>query len=302
MKRFLPFMATAALFFVATSLCFSSEPFVISGNPNSPPVSWEENSELKGFAPTLASSILNLLNLEHRIESSGTWKKAQERAREGTVDMLVAAYRNGEREQYLLFSDPFLTQPIVVVVKKGHEFKLSRWSDLAGKKGVSNSGESYGEDLDQFINTRLDVRYFPLERAVQELVRGEADYLIIDFYTALVYENYLQGQQAVTILEPSLSVQSFHFAISRSSELASHLPSINEKLAAKSGTDEITNLLLINFNRWRQLTEQRSTYLEANRQSQAMQRKAHMDVQKDLARQRLLEVMTEREELPQAAR
>ena len=302
MKRYLPFALVTVLFMASASFSFSAEPFVLSGNPNSPPVSWEENNVLKGVAPTLASSILNTLGVKYRFAPSGTWKKAQELTRQGKIDMLVSAYRNDEREKYLIFSEPFLSQPIVVVVKQGYEFKLTHWIDLAGKKGVSNLGESYGEDLDRFINTKLDVTYVPLERAIQELVRGEADYMIIDLYTALVYENFLQGKQAVSVLEPALSVQDFHFAINKDSELASHLQEINGKITELSGTDEITNLLLMQFDKWKQLTAKRSKYLEANKANQAVQQQANLKEQKERARQRLIRTMTERDELPQAAR
>ena len=301
MKRSLSLTVMSVLLISIASFTFASESFKISGNPNGPPVSWEENGELKGCAPALASSIFSLLNIKYRFASSGNWKNAQELARSGEVDMLVAAYRNNEREKYLLFSEPFLIQPIVVVVKKGQEFKLSRWTDLIGKKGVINAGESYGEDLDRFISSKLDVDFVPFERAIQRIVRDEADFMIIDLYTALVYQGFLHGQDAVSVLEPALSVQAFHFAINRNSELASHLETINEKIRAKKDSGEITNLLLAQFDRWRHLTAQRSAYLEAHRQGQAEQQKDYLKTQKEFTRRRIIETMAQRDGLPQAA-
>jgi len=114
-----------------------------------------------------------------------------------------------ERAAYMEYSLPYLPQPTVIVVEKGKEFPFGRWESLMGKKGVSNIGESYGQEFDAFIKSKLDVQFIAFERALELLNRGEVDYLIVDLYTALIYARLLQGEDAITLLEPPVTTQAF---------------------------------------------------------------------------------------------
>ena len=119
------------------------------------------------------------------ITVEGTWQQVQDKAKSGAVDMIVSAYDNNERRAYMDYSVPYLESPVVIVVKKGTKFVLSSWKVLINKKGVANTGESFGEEFDAFIKSDLNVTYVPYERAFQMLAQDTADYLIIDLYPAI---------------------------------------------------------------------------------------------------------------------
>jgi polar amino acid transport system substrate-binding protein len=280
---------------------YSSQSFVVSGNPNAPPVVWEQYQELVGLGPDLVKSMSEELSIPMNLRRFGNWQNVQKKARNGEIDMIVSVYKNNEREEYLEFSDPYLSQPTVILVEKGKEFTFSSWDSLIGKKGVSNVGESYGQKFDEFIKEKLDVSYHQFERALQVLNLGEADYLIIDLYTALIYSRLLQGEDSITILDPPVTVQSFHFGIRKDSELVKYLPQINKIIAEKLKNSEIADTLLSHFDKWQRLTNQRSKYFDAHKQSRTSQQADYLKEQDEMARQRIIKTMVVREGLPTGA-
>lgn len=275
--------------------------FLLSGNPYAPPIVWEEHQKLVGLGPDLAASIMQELSLPHSFRRFRDWQVVQDKTRGGEIDMIVSAYRNQERETYLTFSKPYLTQPTVIVVEKGKEFNFSSWDVLKTKRGVSNIGESYGEEFDQFMKQNLDITFHQLERAIQLMNLGEADYLIIDLYTALIYARLLQGEDSITILDPPVTKQNFHLAIRTGSELVQHLDAINAKIDQKTESGYVRDTLLAHFDKWKRLTEQRASFFNRTRQAQSEQQLEYLRQQDEMARQRIIRTMVDREGLPPAA-
>lgn len=234
--------------------------FTVSGNPKAPPVVWEQYNKLTGVGPDLATSILTDLGLDFDIKVEGNWQQVQDKCKNNKVDMIVSAYKNDRRAGYMDFSIPYLPQPTVIVVEQGKEFPFGRWESLIGKKGVSNIGESYGQEFDTFIKEKLDVRFVAFERAVQLLNLGEADYLIADLYTALIYTRLLQGEDAITILDPPVTTQAFHMTVAKTSPLAAHLPAINKKLHTFVADGTVEKLFYKHFESWKTLISKRSAF------------------------------------------
>ncbi len=76
-----------------------------------------------------------------------------------------------------------MTDPVAIVVRKGAGFAFAEWSDLKGRKGVTNAGESYGDKFDAFMGSDLTVaRADGVDKAFAALLGGQADYLIIGLY------------------------------------------------------------------------------------------------------------------------
>ena len=279
----------------------AGDAIILSGNPYAPPVVWEENKKLRGVAPDIASAILDALSIPYMTKVMRNWEIVQEAAKSGKIDLIVSAYKNDERAAYLNFSIPYLAQQTVIVVEKGKEFHLPGWSALKGKKGVSGIGESYGQKFDTFISENLDVSYYTLERAIKTLNLGEADYIIIDLYTALVYTYLLRGEAAVTILDPPVAVENFHLAVAKDSPLNAHLDAINQKLKELIDSGKINELLITHFDQWQKKIARQSEYMQKLASQHSANQEQYLKEQGEMARQRLLGTMTEREGLPTSA-
>ncbi len=299
MKHF-RLLAVISLFLCCFTLTTATaqDSFVVSGNPNAPPVVWEQYNKLVGLGPDLATTILANLASSIHFSLFNNWEDVQKKAREGKIDLIVSAYKNKNREEYLTFSVPYLAQPVVIVVEKGKEFDFSSWDTLKDKRGVTNVGESYGQEFDDFIAQHLTVKYLPFERALQVLNLSEADYLIVDLYTALIYARLLEGEDRVTVLDPPITVQNFHLAVRSDSGLKSHLPEINKKLAELIKNGMVSKTLLKYFDQWKELTERRASFFAKGRESQSKEQQAYLKEQDEIARQRILGIMVDTQGSP----
>jgi len=281
---------------------FAADTFVVSGNPKAPPVVWEQYDKLTGVGPDLAHSILSELGISYEMLVTGNWQEVQDKCKSGEVDMIVSAYKNDERATYMDYSLPYLPQPTVIIVEKGKEFPFGRWESLIGKKGVSNIGESYGQEFDDFIKEKLNVQFIAFERAIELLNRGEADYLIVDLFTALIYSRLLQGEDAITILDPPVTTQTFHITIGKNSALVKRMPEIDKKLhtLVKNGTVE--KLFYKHFESWKQLIAKRSHFLNRNSDIRTGEQESYLKKQDAYEKQRIGGLlMQSRNGLPAAA-
>ncbi len=279
-----------------------AETYIVSGNPKAPPVMWEQYNKLTGVGPDLAKAILTDLGLDFDIRVEGNWEEVQKKCKSGKVDMIVAAYKNDARAEYMDYSIPYLPQPTVIVTKKEYAFPFGRWESLIGKKGVSNIGESYGQEFDSFIREKLDVQFVAFERALELLRFGKADYLIIDLYTALIYARLLQGEDAISILDPPVTTQTFHITVSKKSSLSTHMKGINEKLAAliKDGTME--DLFYKHFEEWKQLIAKRSRFFKKDSAIRGREHTEYLKAQDEYEKEKLGSLLLDaREGLPLSA-
>ena len=254
----------------------AADPVRVSGTPDGPPICWEKSKKLTGAAPALAAQILTELKVPFTIEPVGSWQQVQDKAKSGDIDLIVSAYKNSERAVTMDFSIPYMVSPVVIVVKKGDKFPLSSWNNLKGKKGVANTGESFGEEFDAFIKKELDFTYTPYERAFRLLSEDLADYLIIDLYPAVIYAKLLHAEGKIEILDTPVTRQHFHFAISKKSPLVQHLPAINKKIAELQKQGVIKKMIMDQYKTWTETFNERQRFY-ARQNTNAAQQQATYD-------------------------
>jgi polar amino acid transport system substrate-binding protein len=189
MKRFLGLTVFAALTLTgnATFAADACTKIVATGHPQYPAIAYKQGDNIAGAAPTLVAAIAKTLNIPLESKYMGSWEEAQAAARDGKADMIFGIYYNDERAKYLDYVKPaFMFDDVGVFVVKGKEFPFKGPDDLVGKKGVTNQGESYGNDFDAFMKDKLDVaRTAGIDAAFKDLVAGKADYLIAGYYPGL---------------------------------------------------------------------------------------------------------------------
>ncbi|HHB75279.1 MAG TPA: transporter substrate-binding domain-containing protein [Desulfobulbus sp.] len=244
----------------------AAEPLLVTGNPEAPPIVWQKSGKLVGVGPEAVSRILENLHVPFTIKNTGSWKQVQEKAKNGTVDLIVSAYKNKERQQYMAFSDPYLKSPVVIVVKKGNKFPFTFWDALIGKKGVANTGESFGEKFDAFIQNKLDVSYMPYERAFEMMKLGTADYMVIDLYPAIIYSKLLNVEDKVEFLDNPATVQQFHIAVSKKSPAVDLLPKINAQISTLKKKGYFTALVKEQYDRWNETFQRRLRFYARTQQ------------------------------------
>ena len=132
----------------------------------------------------------------------------------GNLDGSAALWKTPERESYLLFSQPYLQNQLILVGRKGSDVSAASIRALKGSKVGIVSNYAYGDDLKdeteaKFITGSSD------QDNLEKLLNNEIDYMLVD---ALLIQYVLQYQaeEAAKYLEigsERLLTKSLHFAI-----------------------------------------------------------------------------------------
>lgn len=223
----------------------SSTKLMVSGHPAWPPIMYQQNDQISGAGAEIIDKILTELKIETEYKYMGSWDVVQEKVKDGSVDILVAAYKTKERQTYMDYSIPYTIDPVVLVVKKGKEFVYDHWDDLIGKKGVVTKGDSYGQDFDNYVNEKLNPLKVETPTKAFELIKNDkVDYFVYALYSAedYIYKNNLSDQ--VEIISKYISTEDFYLTISKKSTFNYLLPKINillEKYKQDGTIDQIIN-------------------------------------------------------------
>ncbi len=218
--------------------------YVASGHPQWSPIMWQQDDKIVGVGPDLVSKIFSDLKINISIPAVGRWDEVQAKARDGEVDVLVAAYKTDEREIYMDYSLAYTTDPIAVFAKRGVGFKFDKWENLIGKRGIAMIGDSYGQKFDDFIKAKLNVaRVASAEDAFNLLISGKVDYFVHSLYAG---EKLLAGKNMnakIQIMPKPVAEENFYITISKKSPLVKYLPEINKLIGRYQADGTIANLL-----------------------------------------------------------
>ena len=127
-----------------------------------------------------------------------------------------AIWKDAEREQVLVFSEPYLENRLILVGRRGSDVSATKLATLTGKRIVLVGGYSYGDEVagnkgPVFLRSRSE------EDSLAKLLANEADYTLMDeLVVQYIMNNY--GEQAKTRLavgSTPLIVRPLHFAIRR---------------------------------------------------------------------------------------
>ncbi|MDD5569130.1 MAG: transporter substrate-binding domain-containing protein [Candidatus Pacebacteria bacterium] len=203
---------------------------IVSGHPDWKPVMWRNGDNISGIGPEVCQMVFGDIGVQVDSRYVGPWDVVQEKARTGEIDAIVALYKTRDREKYLYYSIPYTTDPIVLFFEKGKQFAYSQKEDLIGKKGVATVGDSYGQEMDDFIlKANLNVvRVDTPQLAFSLLQEGKADYFIYSMYAGrtVINELNLSGFKESGIV----SNQSFYIGVSKKSPYAKYMRNINASL------------------------------------------------------------------------
>ena len=197
------------------SLAEAKDPLLLS-NDSWPPFVIEGSEQ--GTAEKLVCQALERSGWPCTVKVSN-WESVLDEARTGAIDGIAAAWRTPDRESYLLFSEPYLTNRIVPVVNSKQPAAVNSIADLSGLRVALVADYAYGDEIMaaapdfEVINARNS------KEAIKDVSNGKADVALVD---ELVARNELDTSAVagVTVTESVLALRSLHFAVSRQNPLA----------------------------------------------------------------------------------
>jgi polar amino acid transport system substrate-binding protein len=225
---------------------------VSTGHPQYPAIAFKNGDAIVGAAPSLVEAIAKDLDIPLESKFMGTWSEAQAAARDGKADMIVGVYFNDERAKYLDYVQPaFIFDPVVVFVAKDRTFEFKDQDSLIGKKGATNKGESYGDQLDAFIKDKLDVaRTDGIDEALNDLVAGKVDYVIAGYYPGDAQLSVLGIEDKIEALEPALLSAEMFVAFSKKSPCAALASKFGEGITKLTTDGSFHKMLLDAIAKW----------------------------------------------------
>jgi polar amino acid transport system substrate-binding protein len=246
-RRFGLFVFLAVLLTLGVSGCGTVPPdrvLVASGHADWPPVMFARDGQIDGVGPALEKKIFADLGFRAEFPYVGPWDVVQAKAKSGEVDVLVAAYKTAAREEYLAYSVPYINDPLVLFVKKGHEFPFAQDADLIGKTGVGTVGDSYGQEFDHYIQANLKFLWASTTQEALDWVKsGKADYYIYSLYSGHEELKSENSDAQFAVLPHRVAEEPFYLAISKKSPFLKYLPEINrliQKYQADGTVDQLT--------------------------------------------------------------
>jgi len=136
--------------------------------------------------------------------------------RSGGYDGSAALWRDEDRESFLLYSDAYLENRLMLIGRKGGERPGGSFEGLTGKRVAIVQGYSYGDELEQ---TEGIVFVYGGDEGenLRALLQDEADYMLCDeLVTRHMLENHRKEVQVYLEIGASpLVTRSLHLAVRR---------------------------------------------------------------------------------------
>ena len=223
-----------------------------TGHRYYPVVAYRDGDKIVGAAPTLVETIAKQINVPLESKYMGTWEEAQDAARDGKADMIFGLYYNDERATYLDYVQPAFTfDDVAIFVLKGKEFPFTDKNDLIGKEGVTNQGESFGNEFDAFMKEKLNVaRANGIDGAFKDLLDGKADYLIAGYYPGLAEAAREGVEDKVGPLKQALLSQEMFVAFSKKSPCKSLAAKFGQGITELTTNDSYDKILVEAQKAW----------------------------------------------------
>ncbi len=224
---------------IQTTLWACTSPVTLAGLGVYPPLTWKEKDKLRGASVTYIESILGQHGITGYTTRFAPWKRLLYQVRHGEVDILLGIRHNYEREKYLSYISPPITQAVQsVFISVNRAFEYQDWDSLRDKYGGSLNGISFGREFDQFAKENLHIEYAAtIEQNFKKLDIGRIDYYLGPYMTTLIYLKLLEYEGRIISLPEHLVVLDEYIAVSKKSKCHDELYSIieNFKKMQKAG-------------------------------------------------------------------
>lgn len=142
----------------------------------------------------------------------------------GTFDGSEALWLSAERQKYLLYSEPYLENRLVLLGRADSDVSAKDVSELAGKRLGVVKNYAYGPEILEKSGPEL-VYANSDEDNLRALLKGEVDYIIVDellTYFLFQYEPEKAGKH-LKVASSSLATRSLHLALRRDREGAAQI-------------------------------------------------------------------------------
>lgn len=171
----------------------------------------DSDGEYKGIAADYINILSEKIGIQMVAEKNLTWTEGYELAVEKKLDVLPCVAKTGLREQYFLFSEPYIDFQRVIVVQNMND-TIKDLSDLAETKVAVQTNSSHHNFLKSYPEIEISL-YTSVEDALAAVSGGSESAYIGNMATSsyLIKESGFTNLKYITI--NTRDTQSLHFAV-----------------------------------------------------------------------------------------
>lgn len=167
----------------------------------------------KGFALELAKEALKRGGIQTDQTITG-FSEVLDGINAGIYDGSASLWKTEDREKYLLYSEPYLENRLILLGRKGSDVSAKSLSELKGKRIAIISGYAYGTS----VYTSVDIVLIPgksHQENLEKLLTFKTDYMLVDELLISYLLNYQLNDisRFLEIGEEAFMVQPLHLAI-----------------------------------------------------------------------------------------
>ena len=134
--------------------------------------------------------------------------------KDGSYNGSAALWRDAEREEWLMYSDAYMENQLILVGQKGSEIDFLSFSEIKNKKIGAVKGYAYGKELTDAKDIEI-VYGVSDQQNLERLLSNQVDYILVD---AILIQYLLKYQlndvsELLEIGKDPLISKTLHFAI-----------------------------------------------------------------------------------------
>jgi len=151
-----------------------------------PPQVLRVNGKYKGLSIDYIHLMEHKLGCRFELVSYATWSEVVQAARVRQIDMIFAAQQTSERLTYILFTEPYIELPNMILVRKDRQGG-SQLKEMKGWSVATSEGSAVHEYLKKEFGY-LDLRPVPDElNGLMKVSMGEVDAMVVEVSRASYY-------------------------------------------------------------------------------------------------------------------
>lgn len=213
-------------FLVGVSQAISAEKVLTAcASPNWVPSTWETKDSIDGLFVGILNDFAEHSGLIIHYQKMGAWARCLKQAQKGEVDIVLGAYKTPERQMWGLYSSAIVYDYTRIFVIENN-LVINSLEDLKSYKGGVRLGDSYGKQVDDFIQQQAVKKDTILylnneENIIRMIANNRLDYFpgvegnAYSMITKLKQKGVIDKSINIVANGPNFSTNSLHFVVSK---------------------------------------------------------------------------------------
>ena len=165
------------------------------------------------FAIDLVHSALGRAGIKPETKILDKWTVPAD-LKAGKYDGCGAMWYSDERAEFLLFSDAYLENRLILIGQKGSKVDVDSLTEIAGKKLILVNGYAYGDLVDSADGVLIGYGANDIDNIIAVL-EGHADYALVDelLLAHLAKEHDTKAEEKLAVGKKPLLINPLHLAV-----------------------------------------------------------------------------------------